>query len=169
MNRIIALCLIGLGFLLLLSGVGYAVYTQGLTHPGSASLPEQVAGLPLSHKRQGLQAVEEINRLHGKQFPLTSAAIGDYGSHGQVTLWVSGVPLRPLAARILRSMRDRIAEGNSPFIQVEERAEGSRPIYVLDGMGQRHFYYQSNNWIIWLAADPELAEQAFEQTLEVYP
>lgn len=169
MKRAFAFGLIGLGFLLLLSGVGYAIFNQSITHPGSARLPQQVAGLPLSHERQGLQAVEEINRLHGKQFPLTSAAIGHYGSYGEVTLWVSGVAINLMASRILNSMRDRIAEGNSPFIPLEERTLGGRAVYVLDGMGQRHFYFRSERSIIWLAADPALAEQAIDHTLEVYP
>jgi hypothetical protein len=95
--------------------------------------------------------------------------VGHYGSQGQATLWVSGVPLSMIASRVLQAMRDRIADGNSPFVQVDERVDGKRSIYVLDGMGQRHFYYQSNNWIIWLAADPDLAEQALNQLLEVYP
>jgi hypothetical protein len=168
-NRLVALGLLGLGVLLLLSGVGYAVYNQAVTHPGLAPLPEQVAGLPLGQKTLGLQAVEEINHMHGKNFLLTSAAVGHYGSHGQVTLWVSGAPLRTIASSMLQAMRDKISEGNSPFIPVDERIVGRRSIYVLDGMGQKHFYYQSNKSIIWLAADPELAEQALDHILEVYP
>jgi hypothetical protein len=54
-------------------------------------------------------------------------------------------------------------------VPIEERADGKRSIYVLDGMGQRHFYYQSDRLVIWLAADPEMAEQALDQVLEVYP
>jgi hypothetical protein len=36
-------------------------------------------------------------------------------------------------------------------------------------MGQRHYYFQSENFVIWLAADPSVADEAIQQILEVYP
>ncbi len=36
-------------------------------------------------------------------------------------------------------------------------------------MGQRHFYFQSAAQVIWLAADPEMAEQALKEALAFYP
>jgi hypothetical protein len=36
-------------------------------------------------------------------------------------------------------------------------------------MGQKHFYFQSGDLLIWLAADQEIAEQAISQVLEFYP
>ena len=41
--------------------------------------------------------------------------------------------------------------------------------YALDGMGQKHFYFQSKNLIIWLAAEPSIADEALKQILEDYP
>jgi hypothetical protein len=66
-------------------------------------------------------------------------------------------------------MKDKIAEGNSPFTPTGERPDGSRVIYELGGMGQKHFYFQSGDLLIWLAADVDLAEQALGQVLVFYP
>jgi len=60
-------------------------------------------------------------------------------------------------------------QGGSPFTPVEQFNQGARTIYVLEGMGQMHFYFQSKNLVIWLAADPAVADAAIKQILEAYP
>lgn len=169
MKRFTALSLVLLGVVLASSGVGYALFGQALDNPGTAPLPGQIAGLPLSGRSTGWQAIGELTRLHGKGFPLSSGAVGMYGDQHQVKLWVAGAPIRPLASRMLAAMKDNIAEGNSPFTPTGERPDGKRIIYVLEGMGQKHFYFQSGDLLIWLAADADLAEDALAQTLEFYP
>jgi hypothetical protein len=140
-----------------------------LNQPGPAPLPDQFAGLPLVQQMRGIQAVYEINHLHGKTFPLTSAAVGIYGTGKRATLWVSGVPASFIASQILSAMRDQIAAGRSPFAPAGERMNGKRIVYELNGMGQKHFYFQSKNLVIWLASDESIAEQALEQALAFYP
>ncbi len=95
--------------------------------------------------------------------------MGIYGDGAQATVWVSGTPINLLAAELLKAMRNRIAEGNSPFTPVAERQDGGRTVYELDGMGQKHFYFQSSTLVIWLAADSEIAEQALKEMLAFYP
>jgi len=169
MKRFTALSLILLGIVLASSGVGYALISQAVDNPGTAPLPGQIAGLALAGRSTGWRAVDELTRLHGKGFPLSSGAAGMYGDQHQVKLWVAGAPIRPLASRMLIAMKDKIAEGNSPFTPTGERPDGGRVIYELGGMGQKHFYFQSGDLLIWLAADQEIAEQAVSQVLEFYP
>jgi len=168
-KRVVSLISIAVGCLLLLSGVGYALFRQAVEDPAPAPLPEQVAGLPLVRRTVGWQAADEISRLHRKKFPLSSAVVGVYGINQGVTLWVSGVPLELFASQMLSSMKNAIAEGNSPFTPVGEERIGERHIYALDGMGQKHFYFRSGNLLIWLAADPALAEEALKEVLDFYP
>ena len=66
-------------------------------------------------------------------------------------------------------MRDEIATGSSPFTPEGERFINDRTIYTFDGMGQKHFYFQSGRLIIWLAADENIAEQALYEILEYFP
>lgn len=168
MKRIGPIAVIGIG-LLLLFGVGGQLYLDNLlTHPGALSLPERVVDLQMTDYKTGAQAIAEFGHLHGKQFPLTSGAVGVYGD-GRITLWAAGAPLDILAWRMLSAMRTKIAEGSSPFTPIEQYKQGNRMIYVLEGMGQRHFYFQSNSAVIWLAADPSVADAAIQQILEDYP
>ena len=168
MKRIAPNVLIGIG-LLLFFAAGAGIYFNNLiTHPAAVSLPEQIAGLPLSTKMTGTQATEEFDMLHNQQFPLTSGAVGIYGEQ-KAALWVGGAPFKFMAAGMVTAMRDKIAEGQSPFTPIDEFKDGGRTIYALEGMGQKHFYFQSKNLIIWLAADPSIADEALKQTLEAYP
>lgn len=169
MKRLPALVLIFIGLVLATLGVGYALVSQAVENPGPVPLPGEIAGLPLGMRSTGRQATGELSRLHGKGFPLSSGAVGVYGEQHEVKLWVAGAPIQPLASRMLSAMREKIAEANSPFTPAGERRDGGRVIYELNGMGQKHFYFQSGDLLIWLATDAELAEKALALTLEFYP
>lgn len=168
MKRILPVLLIGLGVLLVLGPIGWLYFEGLVSHPATIPLPDEIAGLQINDHKSGARAAAEFEKLHGKQFPLTSGAIGIYGDN-QITLWVAGTPFDFMAAAMVAAMRDKISEGNSPFTPLEENRDGGRTIYALEGMGQKHFYFQSKNLIIWLAADPSIADEALQQTLEAYP
>lgn len=157
------------GTTILFVSVGYLLFLRAVESPGVEPLPERLADLPLTEQVRGAPAVVEVNRMHGKEFPLTSGAVGIYGDGRQATIWVSGEPVGLMANRILIAMRDKIAEGNSPFTSLGERKVGGRSVYELEGLDQKHYYFQSANLVIWLAADANLAEQALGQSLEFYP
>lgn len=169
MKRPIAVLLIAAGVLVLIGTFAYWRFSQAVANPDAATLPDSLAGLPLASAAYGPEAVAEVNRLHRKEFPLTSGAMGMYGSGGQATLWVTGLPIDAMAAQTVAAMRDKIAEGNSPFAPTAERQEGRRTVYELDGMGQKHFYFQSGALVVWLASDAAIADQALAQALEAYP
>ncbi|OGO28102.1 MAG: hypothetical protein A2W33_03375 [Chloroflexi bacterium RBG_16_52_11] len=168
MRRIVPIVLIGMGVMLLFS-VGTGLYFNNLlAHPAAVPLPDRVAGLQMTDYTTGAQAASEFKNLHDTQFPLTSGAIAFYGDR-LITLWVAGAPLDFMAARMLAAMQGKIAQGNSLFTPMTPFIDGKRTVYVLEGMGQRHFYFQSDNLVIWLAADPAVADAAIKQILEAYP
>ena len=169
-QRRAAMALISLGVLVLMGSVAYLLgnVLLGSAQANSPTLPQTLADLPLTKATYGPEAVVEINRLHGKDFPLTAGALGHYGND-TATLWVSKFPSGAVAQQIVRAMRDKIAEGRSPFEPVGNRQVGGRTVYELDGLGQKHFYFQADDLVIWLAVDQALARRALSQTLEVYP
>src|SRR3972149_1970503 len=149
-KRLGPFALMAVGALVLVGVVVWSTLAARLARPGAVAVPQMVAGLPLTQQSVGVEAVAEVTRLHGKEFPLTSGAMAEYGG-GEVMLWVSGAPLRWTAAEMMRAMTDKIAEGRSPFTPTETREAGGRTVYELSGMSQRHFYFQSGSLIIWLA------------------
>jgi hypothetical protein len=125
----------------------------------------------LSQSLTAEDSISEVARLHGNDFSLSSGAVGMYGTDHSIILWVAGAPYQTMADWMLVAMREKIAmpSSNSPFSPVGERQDRSRTIYELDGMDQKHFYFQSGKLIVWLAADPKWAEEALSQTLQFYP
>jgi hypothetical protein len=93
--------------------------------------------------------------------------MGVYGG-GAATLWVSGSPAAPMAAAMVRAMRDKIAEGRSPFTPLGTRSLSGSEIYELTGMGQSHFYFRTGALVVWLAADKALAESALQEAVTFY-
>jgi len=168
MKRIFPIGLIAVGMLLIAGAVGWSYFNNVVSQPAVVSLPDTVAGLQIAESKTGAQAVAEFENLHGKQFPITSGSIGIYGNH-QITLWGAGVPTDSMAFDMVEAMQVKIAQGNSPFTPLEQFNQGKRTIYVLEGMGQKHYYFQSKNLVIWLASDPAIADAAVQQILEVYP
>jgi len=163
------LALVVLGTLIILWGYFFYRFTEAVSEPAAAPIPHSLADLPLTSSQYGVEAVAEVSQLHGKSFPLTSGGLGVYGPQGQITLWVTGAPAGVLATRLVEEMRDKIAEGNTPFVSIGEKSSLGRTIYQLVGMGKRHYYFQSRALVIWLAADPSVADQALREALEFYP
>ncbi len=168
-KRFLPFLLIGTGLLLLSISTITWLLNPAQSQNSAAPLPEQIAGLPLVRSLSGKAAIEEIHRMHGKDFALVSGAVGIYGAQSQVTLWVSGTAKDAHARQMVADMRARIAEGNSPFTEIGERRQGERSIYELAGLGQRHFYFQSRHLVIWLGCDAELVETVLAQALIFYP
>lgn len=116
----------------------------------------------------GKAALSEFSQLHGKSLSILSGSRATYGAGNQVTLWVAGTASTDDTRQLLGDMRDKIAEGKSPFQPKENRHVGERMIYTLDGMGQKHFYFQSGKNLIWLAANAEIADRALQEALNNY-
>ncbi len=167
LKRLAIVLMISTGIFLILG----SLYYWQLNYSGVASiaLPKSLAGLPLSTASYGPDAVAEITSLHQKDFSLLSGAMGMYGAERQFTVWVARFSSSSTAAQMVNNMREKISAGSSPFSPTREQQIGARTIYELEGMGQKHFYFQSGNLVIWLAANVEVADQGFKSVLEFYP
>ena len=168
-TRLFACGLISAGILILTVGLGSYFLMIADQNPDPILVPEYIAELPLSNLTTGQEALIEINQLHGKEFPLVSGAVGRYGDNNQAITWIAWAADKPTAEQILIAMRERIAEGNSPFSPTSELRNGNRTNYTHDGLGQKHFYFQSRNLIVWTAVNATLYETALQQILDFYP
>lgn len=168
MMRRFAIGLMVIGVWLVVGTIGWTFFDHPSSQFSEVSLPNSIAGIHLSSSTTGAQAIKEVSSMHGKEFPIEFGEIGIYGNR-ELTLWVAGAASDEVAAQMTIAMQEKIAKGNSPFIPTNEIQNKDRKVYVLDGMGQRHYYFQSENLVIWLAANPSVADAAIQQILEVYP
>ncbi len=129
-----------------------------------AGVPSELAGQPLTGHLEGAEAIAAIQRLHGADIPLTEAEVAVYGN-GSATIWRSGAPDTATAAEQVERMRDRIADGGSPF-DAPHPIRGHTGVYVTSGMGLRHFFFARGTSVWWLAAEPDIARRALLETLE---
>jgi hypothetical protein len=169
MRKLLLLLVLMLGGSLVLLGIGIFFYNAALQNPGTVSIPTEITDEALYLQQSGWRAMDEFSRLHQQDFPLTAGSIGTYGADQDIKLWVGETFLEIMAGKMIVDMRDKIANGSSPFRPNGERQIDDRIIYALDGMGQRHFYFQSGKLIVWLAADENIAEQALYEILEYFP
>lgn len=138
-----------------------------LRNPAAISIPGTLDDLPLTAHAFGREAAAHIAHLHGKDFLLTDAAVGEYGN-GQATVWVSTTWGRWGAQRQIRAMTDAIAEGTSPFEPSGAQDVEGCTVYALTGMGQAHFYFRTGDQIVWLAVASDQAESALRELLDYY-
>ena len=165
----LAWILMSFGFIIVLVTLGFALYQQRAGSINSVPLPNALVDLSLRGRIIGRAALDDLARLHGQEFLLNKGAVGIYGESGEITLYVAGTPLNFMAGRLMAAMRDKIARSETPFTPIAEREQRGRTVYELQGMGQKHFYFRSNDLIIWLAVDESQAEEALNQALEYYP
>lgn len=168
MKRIFPLGLIALGILLSFGALVSLYLNNRAPLQLTDNLPSEVADLPLTNSKSGKEAVAEFTSLHNEEFPIISGTVATYGN-GAITLWVAVTSSDSIAAQLVSDMQSKISEGNSPFSPINEIQDVNRKVYVLDGMGQKHYYFQSKDRVIWLASQPQTADQAIQQILEVYP
>lgn len=130
-------------------------------------VPDRLAGLELVDEVSGTQAVAQVEQLHGKALGsgLDAAWVARYGQQGEATLWVSRSILEADAVEMLERMTVLIEDGGTPFTGLVDIGEASAPVYQLEGMGQRHYYFRSATDLYWLAAPMSLAEAALEELL----
>lgn len=169
MKRWIAIALIGIGALVIGLLLGSLLYNRWLEeNPGEISVPDQLTGLQQQGSTVGATAVSEIERLHNQDFAMTSGATASYGTVDPIRLWVGGTLLGFQAEDVLEAMRTSIEAGRFPFTNLGEMQIHNTNIYALESADQLHFYFRVGPTIIWLAANPDVAEQALAEVLEFY-
>jgi hypothetical protein len=169
MKRWIAISLVGLGALvvgLLLGGVLYNQWLQ--ENPGDLALPGQLANLQQATSTHGGAAVQEIKRLHNQEFAISRGATASYGTDQKIRLWVGGTLFPFQAQDVLEAMRSGIESGRFPFTQLGEMELSDTTVFALESANQLHLYFRQGPYVIWLAANPDVAEQAVAEILEFY-
>ncbi len=123
--------------------------------------PGALGDLPLLHASDGREALEEINRLHGKDLGAIAGYVAHYEKDGTVAMiYLARAASDDQAARQVERMRATIQRGDTPFSELRTVNEKGRKLYSALGEGRRHFFYRQGADVLWLAADAPAAGQA---------
>jgi hypothetical protein len=149
-----------IGFALLLL-VGSAVPASAL------EVPKELAGLPLSHSQQGSAARAEIEQLHGKSIPIKDGYVAHYGTQPPVAmLYVSRARDENVARQQVAQMTARIRASNGPFTHLRESTRFGLTVFSTLGQGQVHYYFRRGAMVVWVAADPTIAQPALADAVK---
>ncbi len=164
LKKVARLILIGLGLAILLL-TGWLVAYRLPAGQADVRPPSKLAGLGISGQIMGQEALVDIERLHGKQFPMTDGVVAYYAD-GLAIVWISSTWLPVMAERQVELMTERIAEGRSPFEPLHTQQVEGVTVYVLSGMGQKHYYFQLDRRVVWLAALPQFGELSLVELIK---
>jgi hypothetical protein len=134
---------------------------------GALEVPKELAGLPLAHSQQGAEARAEIERLHGKSIPIADGYVAHYGTQPPVAmLYVSQAQGDEVARRQVEQMTARIRGSNGPFHHLRESTRFGMTVYSTLGQGQVHYYFRRGATVVWVAADPTIAQPALADAVK---
>lgn len=134
---------------------------------GESPMPSSLADLAVAAVMSGAEAMAEVEQLHGKGLGtgFEAAWIAHYGASNEATVWVSRSARAEDAGELLRRMQERIGQGGSPFTNPSTLDTAGVAVNTLDGMGQKHFYFQVDTDLYWLAISADRAEAGLSELI----
>ena len=153
--------------------VGLAVSALFLAaHAQAAQLepPKTVGALRLVHALRGNEALQAINRLHGKELAAAEGYVAHYERNSLVAMLYVSRPASPtMAAAQVERMATGIRAGKTPFSHLKSSDSYGTTVYSALGQGQIHYFYRRGADVIWIAADPPVAREVVEYLLQRDP
>ena len=117
--------------------------------------PETIEGLQQVQLITGIQALKEINKLHGMEIGIIEGGIGTYKTNNgpKTTVWISRSKKADLAQHQTEIMIKRmLLFSHSPFHHPAQRELQGINIYQFQGMGQIHYIFCQNDLVFWISA-----------------
>ena len=134
--------------------VGWLVVLVFLLACGSYtwSFPGKIEGYRLARLIKGREALEEINKLHGRKIQAVKGAIAVYVKKGRkAVVWVSQAPSDRVAFRQVEVMMEKM-EKASPFYRFTMDKVGCLLVYHFMGLGQEHYLFAQDSSVYWISA-----------------
>jgi hypothetical protein len=117
--------------------------------------PEIIEGLQRVQLITGIQALKEINKLHGKEIGIIEGGIGTYQTNNgpPAMVWISRSKKAELARHQTEVMiKKMLLSPHSPFHHPVQRELQGINIYQFQGMGQIHYICCRNDLVFWISA-----------------
>jgi hypothetical protein len=130
-------------------------------------LPKTLGDLSLFNVIQHQEATRIINKMHGKTLDDCKNYIAHYGSDpSKNILYVSVYENSETAKTNLKHMAMKMANGSSVFSPVTHTKTGDTVCFETEGMGLKHYFYRTDNILIWWQVEPDKAETTYKDLLE---
>ena len=129
------------------------------TAPPIPALPEVLGDLELKETVVGVKANKFLYRMHGAITGSRHSIIGYYSPDKKNALYISAFTDDEQTSRALEKMVAKIKHTQTGFTPVTQDNRDGKSVYRTQGMGLHHFFYRTDNLILWWQAEPERAEE----------
>ena len=155
-------------------GVGYAFGSDVFKESGrkvfrfdpNAKGPEKLVELGLEKIVQNQDATKIINKMHGKDLDKSDNFIAHYGGGGSKNiLYLSVYENAEQAKTNLMGMAMKMANNSSVFSPLTYDEMAKTVHFQTEGMGFKHYFYRTDNILIWWQVEPDKAVATFEDLL----
>ena len=113
------------------------------------------------------EATSVVNKMHGKKLDDCKNIIAIYGSdHSKNILYVSVYENAEKAERNIKSMAMKMASGSSVFSPLKHSKMGDNVHFETGGMGLKHYFYRTDNILIWWQVEQDKALATYNDLLK---
>jgi hypothetical protein len=146
--------------------VGFFIFISCSTGNNSKYLPQKLGGLNLAKVIQNKKAAVIINKMHGKKLDDCKNYIAIYGKdHSNNILYVSVYENSEKAEKNIKNMAMKMANGSSVFSPLAHTKIGDFVYFETEGMGLKHYFYRTDNILIWWQVESDKAEVTLHDLL----
>ena len=130
-------------------------------------LPKTLGDLSLFNVIQNQEATRIIDKMHGKTLDDCKNYIAHYGNDSSKNiLYVSVYENSETAKTNLKNMAMKMANGSPVFSPLTHTKMGDTVYFETEGMGLKHYFYRTENILIWWQVEPDYAETTSNDLLE---
>jgi hypothetical protein len=154
---------------------GLLILISCSTDNNSNYLPQKLGDLSQTKVIQGKKATDIINKMHDKTLDDCKNYIAYYGPNDfKNILYISVYESAEKAKTNIMNMAMKISSGSSVFSPLTYSGMGNEtPIgmghdahFETDGMGLKHYFYRTDNILIWWQVEPDKAETTYNDLLK---
>ena len=144
-------------FALILAGI--IIFFSCSTGDDFNYLPQKLGELNLAKVIQNKKAAVIINKMHGKKLDDCKNYIAVYGDNrSKNILYASVYENAEKAETNLKNMAIKMANGSSVFSPLTHTKIGDKGYFETKGMGLKHYFYRTDNILIWWQVELDKAE-----------
>ncbi len=144
-------------FALILAGI--IIFFSCSTGDDFNYLPQKLGELNLAKVIQNKKAAVIINKMHGKKLDDCKNYIAVYGDNrSKNILYASVYENAEKAETNLKNMAIKMANGSSVFSPLTHTKIGDKVYFETKGMGLKHYFYRTDNILIWWQVELDKAE-----------
>ena len=130
-------------------------------------LPPKLGDLNLVKVIQNEKATVIINKMHGKRLDDCKNFIAYYGNNDSKNiLYVSVYQDNETAKTNLKNMAMKMANGSPVFSPLKHGKMGENVHFETNGMGLKHYFYRTDNILIWWQVEPEKAVVTYNDLIQ---